>query len=290
MLSVRDLVRQIPAEWQENVKHRRTLPYARFLDQVRDPSRDSAIGAWFWGVQEVPDILDRWAGELPPSHVHVVTVPRPGGPRDLLWQRFSHTFGLDDLDLDVEAERANPSLGVPETTMVRRVNVKANKIVPPSAYRPLVRELLAHRTLSRRVDSPRLTLPPDDHAWVAPLQEKWNALVRERGYDVVGDLGDLIGDPPPEQYADPDAPDEAQVADAAVDAITALLVENARLVHLEQELRGQLDGAHRDLERAHLRPTYRWREKTVRRLHASRAGRLALRAYRAGRGRSSRSA
>ena len=163
-----------------------------------------------------------------------MTVPRPGGPRDLLWQRFSHTFGLDDLDLDVEAERANPSLGVPETTMVRRINVKANKIVPPAAYRPLVRELLAHQTLSRRVDSPRLTLPPDDHAWVAPLQQKWNDLVRERGYDVVGDLDDLVGDPPPEQYADPDAPDEAQVADAAVDAITALLVENARLVHLEQ--------------------------------------------------------
>ena len=29
IVSVRDLVRQIPAEWQENVKHRRTLSYAR---------------------------------------------------------------------------------------------------------------------------------------------------------------------------------------------------------------------------------------------------------------------
>ncbi len=91
-------------------------------------------------------------------------------------------------------------------------------------------------------------------------------------------------------YADPDAPDEAQVADAAVDAIAALLVENARLVRTEDDLRGQLEGAHRDLERAYLRPTYRWREKTVRRLRASRPGRFALRLYRAARGRSSRSA
>ena len=67
VLSIRDLVRQIPAEWQENVKHRRELPYARFLAQLRDPARDSAIGSWFWGVQEVPDILDRWAAELPPE-------------------------------------------------------------------------------------------------------------------------------------------------------------------------------------------------------------------------------
>jgi len=290
VLSIRDLVRQIPAEWQENVKHRRELPYARFLAQLRDPARDSAIGSWFWGVQEVPDILDRWAGDLPPDRVHIVTVPRPGGPRDVLWQRFSRTFGLDDLELDVEAERANPSLGVPETTMVRRINIKANKIVPPSAYRPLVRELIAHQTLSRRVESPRLTLPAADHAWVAPLQQKWTDLVRERGYDVIGDLDDLVGAPPPEQYADPDSPDEAQVADAAVDAITALLVENARLFHIEADLRGRLDGAHRELERAYLRPTYRWREKTVRRLQHSRAGRFALRVYRAGRGRSSRSA
>jgi hypothetical protein len=168
--------------------------------------------------------------------------------------------------------------------------VKANKIVPPAAYRPLVRELIAHQTLSKRSESPRLTLPPDDYAWVAPLQQKWSDLVRERGYHVVGDLDDLVGDPPAGAYTDPDAPDEAQVADAAVDAIAALLVENARLVRSEDDLRSQLEGAHRALERAYLRPTYRWREKTVRRLQASRPGRYALRVYRAVRGRSSRSA
>ena len=94
----------------------------------------------------------------------------------------------------------------------------------------------------------------------------------------------------PTTYADPDAPDEAQVADAALDAVTALLVENARLVRVEQDLRAELDGTRRDLERAYLRPTYRWREKTVRRLQASRPGRFALRLYRGARGRSSRSA
>ena len=290
VLSVRDLVRQIPAEWQENVKHRRELPYGRFLEQVRDPDRATPIGTWFWGVQEIPDILDRWASVLPPEHVHLVTVPRPGSPRDLLWQRFSSAFGLDGLDLDVHGERANPSLGVPEVTLVRRINVKANKVVPPSAYRPLVRELLAHQTLSRRARSPRLTLPPADHDWVVPLQQTWTDLVRERGYDVVGDLDDLVGAPVAAEYADPDSPDEAQVADAAVDAITALLVENARLVRAEQDLHGRVEQLERDLERSYLRPTYRWREKTVRRLQHSRGGRYALRLYRRARGRSSRSA
>ncbi len=72
MLSVRDLVRQIPAEWQETVKHRAALSYGRFLDQIRDPRREGRIPTWFWGVQEIPDILDRWGHVLPPEHVHVV--------------------------------------------------------------------------------------------------------------------------------------------------------------------------------------------------------------------------
>jgi hypothetical protein len=290
VLSVRDLVRQIPAEWQENVKHRRELSYATFLQHIQDPRREGRIATWFWGVQEIPDILNRWAHDLPPDRVHLVTVPPPGGPPQLLWERFSQALGLTGLDLDLEAERANPSLGVPETALLRRINIKANHVVEPPRYRPLVRELLAHRTLSRRVDSPRLTLPPDAYPWTQELTGAWIDEIKARGYDVVGDLGDLVGAPPPQPYADPDHPDEHQVADAAVDAVRALLLENARLLEVEERLGGEVERLRGDLERAYLRPTYRAREKLVRRLQAGRAGRGVLRVYRRVRGRSSRSA
>jgi hypothetical protein len=107
---------------------------------------------------------------------------------------------------------------------------------------------------------------------------------------VIGDLADLVGKPPPEPYADPDHPDEAQVADAAVDAIKALLLEAVRLQENEERLVAELEQTRRDLERAHLRPTYRLREKIVRGLQRSRTGRGLLGVYRAARGRSSRSA
>ena len=67
VLSVRDLVRQIPAEWQENVKHRSGVSYGSFLDKIQDPQRESRIATWFWGVQELPDILNRWGHDLPPE-------------------------------------------------------------------------------------------------------------------------------------------------------------------------------------------------------------------------------
>lgn len=290
VLSVRDLVRQIPAEWQENVKHRRTISYARFLEEIQDPQRESRIATWFWGVQEVPDILDRWGHDLPPERVHLVTVPAPGGPPALLWQRFARALGLEGLELDLEAERSNPSLGVPETALLRRINQAVNRDLDPPDYRPLVRELLAHQTLSRRTDSPRLALPPTVHPWAQDLAAAWAGEIKDRGYDVVGDLADLEGAPPAQAWEDPDHPREKQVAGAALDAISALLLENARLRHVEERLAGELHEAHRALERAYLRPTYRFREKTVRRLQASRPGRGMLKAYRVVRGRSSRSA
>lgn len=287
MISVRDLVRQIPAEWQENVKHRAALSYGAFLDQIQDPQRDSRISTWFWGVQELPDILNRWGDDLPPERVHLVTVPPLGGPPDLLWKRFSTAFGLDGLELDLEAERANPSLGVPETALVRRINRAANQELEPGDYRPLVRELLAHQTLSRRTGSPRLAVPPDLHPWVSEVTASWVEEIERRGYDVVGDLGDLVGAPPVTDYVDPDHPDEAEVADAALDALKAALLEGARLRRREGELQAELRDTYKALERSYLRPTYRWRERTVRRLQDSDAGRRALQVYRRLRGRSS---
>jgi len=290
VLSVRDLVRQIPAEWQENVKHRAQLTYGAFLDQITDPERATRIGAWFWGVQEIPDILDRWGADLPPEHVHLVTVPPPGGAPELLWKRFSQAFGLDGIDLDLEGERHNPSLGVPETTLLRRVNRRANAELAPADYRPLVRELLAHQTLSRRTRSPRLALPPDLHPWVQQLSADWIAELQRRGYDVVGDLGDLVGAPPVTEYADPDRPRERQVASAGVDAITALLLDNARLRHEEERLHAELADVRGALERAYATPSYRLRRGLVVRLERSAVGRWLLGVYRRARGRSSRSA
>jgi hypothetical protein len=286
VLSVRDLVRQIPAEWQETVKHRRDLTYARFLHQLREPGRTSRIASWFWGVQELPEILDRWAADLPPEHVHLITVPAPGQPPTLLWERFVEAFGLAGIDLDLAGERANASLGAAETAFLRRVNHRVNHEIAPADYRPLVRELLAHNTLARRTGTPRLTLPPDQLEWVTELSQSWVEELRSRGYQVHGDLDDLVGPDPVgagTSWADPDEPDEAIVADAGVDAVRALLLESVRLEQECAHLRDELD-------RAHLLLGYRTRKRMVRGLQRSRVGRGMLRGYRWVRDRSSRSA
>lgn len=288
VLSVRDLVRQIPAEWQENVKHRSRIRFADFLDTIQDPERSSRIGSWFWSVQDIPDIINRWGASLPPERIHLVTVPAPGAPRDELWRRFSHTFGLDDLQgLDLTPERANPSMGVPETALVRRINRRVNQVLPSEHYRPLVRELLAHQTLSQRTDSPRLSLPPDHEEWTRALSHSWVEEIAARGYDVVGDVSDLLGLPSgvsQDDWVDPDRPSAKSVASASLDAIEALLLEAARLREVEADLARQLHETREALDRAHLRPSYKAREKVVRGLERSAPGRAGLGVYRRLRG------
>jgi len=287
VLSARDLTRQVPAEWQENVKHRRSFTYASFLRQVQDPERSTRVASWFWGVQELPDILERWGAALPPEQVHVVTVPPSGGDPGELWRRFSGVLGLDGIDLDLTTDRSNPSLGAPETTLVRRLNRATNRDLPPADYRPLVRELLAHQTLSQRRESPRLGLPPEVQTWVAGLEDAYADEIARRGYDVVGDLDDLRGArvAAGRRWYDPDHPRERQVASAAVDAIKVLLLENARVGASEARLAEELAETREALERSYLRPTYQLREKIVRRLEAGRPGRVAMRVYRVARGR-----
>lgn len=289
VVSARDLVRQIPAEWQENVKHRSHITYGEFLDQIKDPSRTSRIGSWFWAVQEVPDILARWGADLPPERVHVVTVPPPGSDRDELWRRFSTTFGLDGLPLDLAAERANPSLGVPETALLRTLNEQVTSIIAPPDYRPLVRELLAHRTLSARTTSARLSLPADVHAWARDLSRRWVVELTQRGYAVSGDLAELVG-PEAHPWADPDDVAADDLLPPTMDVIAALLVEAARLRGVEADLHAELHQTRLERDAARETLAHRVRRRAVRSLEGSPAGRGTLDAYRRLRGRSSRSA
>ena len=136
----------------------------------------------------------------------------------------------------------------------------------------------------------QLALPPDLHEWAQETSAAWVEEIERRGYDVVGELADLLGGPPAETFVDPDRPVERQVASAAVDAIKALLLDNARVRREEESLREELHEARQDLERARRGTTTRLKEGVVRRLDASAPGRAVLNAYRVGRGRSSRSA
>lgn len=285
VMSVRDLVRQVPAEWQENVKHRRVITYRDFLDAITAPTPTREIATWFWGVQDVPAVLDRWAADLPPERVHLVTVPKPGAPASLLWERFASVFGFAPDAVDTSrADRTNPSMGVAETALVRAVNHRVNNGVLANVhYREFVRELLAHRTLSRRDHMARLVLPPDVRPWAVDLCAQWVDELGRRGYRVEGSLDELLPeatDPTP--YVDPDDVGPAELQDPGMTALVTLLKRAGEMREEIDDLHRRLRETEEDRDRARHEAglVLRAKRRFVSRAETSRAAAYALAGYR----------
>jgi len=288
VFSARDLARQIPAEWQENVKHRRTRAYGKFLENLQDPERSAEVAQWFWAVQEAPDVLDRWAAKIPRERVHLVTVPPPGSSPTLLWERFAGLFGIDPDEFTPTA-RTNASLGAAEATTVRRLNTRLNNVLDGYGYRRFVREITVHQHLARRQGSARLSLPPPVHEWATALSRSWVSELALRGYDVVGDLDDLIPSSESSPFVDPDTVDEHEVAEVALDALAVMTIEAARLRQVEKDLHGVIEDLMGQLDAAHLTPAYRTRQKLVALAQRNMLARAGYSLYRRLRGRNSRS-
>ena len=148
--SARDIARQVPAEWQEMVKHQKARPFRKFVKQVRKAPRREP-GLWFWRAQGLPDVLGRWALNIPPEHVHLVTVPQPGAASGELWRRYCTAFALDPDLAPLDSERRNVSLGVDETALLRQLNKRLRAAgLDATSYRALVRGLVVHETLAHR--------------------------------------------------------------------------------------------------------------------------------------------
>jgi hypothetical protein len=250
--SARDLARQIPAEWQEGIKHQRKQGFAGFLRGVQT-SRRTKPNMWFWRVQSLPDVLTRWSKGLPPERVHLVTVPQAGAPREELWRRYCRAFDIDPAWAPEQSDRENVSIGAAESTLIRRLNRRLKQAgLPSEEYRRLIRELVVHQTLAQRPGMSKVTLPPAAFPWADEVAEEWIQWVVGSGIDVIGDVEDLRPVPPPagQVWADPDRPRRPQMVDAALDAMVALAVEAAQRPDPNVQLTARLGRAARRLRRS----------------------------------------
>ena len=232
VVTARAVSRQVPSAWQERVKTRSTTPYAEFVAAARDraaPSRG------FWRNQDLPAVLDRWGRSLPAEHVHVVTVPTRRDATDGLDARYFGVLGVDHTRLLAEQTRSNSSLGAVQAELLRRVNVALGDRLPKPrlGYARVAKWFLTERFLVPQAGRPPL-LPPSAQRWCGDVADEWVAAVREVGYDVAGDLDDLLPDPAHFERG-PAEPDDAELVDAATQALADLLVfRHEELGRIEQ--------------------------------------------------------
>ncbi len=262
--SQRDIARQISAQFQESAKHRAVQSFARYLERCMQSERRNP-SMWFWRSHSLPDVLNRWTQNLPPERVHLVTVP-PGsapakgqndspakGQGGSLWERYCRALAIDPAWCPEDSPQRNPSLGIDETILLRRLNRRLRKAeLGKDQYDMIVRGLLMQQNLAKKGDSRRITLPPEAFDWVDEVTDEWRDWVDAAGIDVIGDLADLRAARPREgkRWADPDKPKPKLVTKAALQALEILVLElaerpdpwqspTARFGRLARHLRGQ---------------------------------------------------
>ncbi|GDY30649.1 hypothetical protein [Gandjariella thermophila] len=213
--TARDLARQIPSAWQEYIKTGHTITLPELLQAVRtgEPAETSEL---FWDYQDLPQILRRWAANLPPERVHVVTVPQAGPG---VWPRFASVIGVDP-DRITRRLRYNTSMGAVETELLRRLNAALD--MEWHHYAAVVKDQLARDILALRPDPHRITLPADDVLWLRKRAYQFVDEIREAGYHVVGDLDELVPEEPLHDNGFP-APADADMLDVAVSVLARML-------------------------------------------------------------------
>jgi hypothetical protein len=225
IITARDVTRQVPAEWQQQIKSRRTITYDDFLASLVEGGPETE---YFWRAQDAADIADRWRQDLPPDRIHVVTVPPRGTEPEVLLDRFASVLGVDSSTLSPERERLNVTLGKVQTELLRRVNVALRDRLPVvrAGYSRVAKVHLADRVLAAQ-GGERLRVPERLSSWCQERAEQIVSRLQAAGYDVVGDLCELL--PTGSAFdASRDSIDDGAVAAAAIEALAAMLDQRNR--------------------------------------------------------------
>ena len=223
--TVRDLARQLPSVWQENVKNQHTSTLDEFIGSLRHDPIDEQEP--FWEFQDFVRILRTWGDGLPAERVHLVTVPRSGsGPAASLWDRFTSVLGVDGADLDVPVPPSNAALTPAQVELLRRLNTHLQPdTVAWDRYEWAVKRHLIGDILFDSVDRHGRTLTTDQSRWAAERSEAMIAAVADAEFDIVGDTGDLRVVPTTDTGAtgEPTPEETLEVATAALARILATM-------------------------------------------------------------------
>ena len=168
-------------------------------------------------------MLERWSRHVPPERIHVVPVPPVGSGRDLLLDRYCSVLGVDPSRLDRDAVgRGNRGLRLEQAEVLLRVN----RAVPDELKRRDVFGKVGKRYFSHQIlgaaDGRPILVPPEHAEWCREVSRRYVEYVRAGGFDVAGDLDDLL---PRESEFAVETPEvsDAELADAAIRALSEIV-------------------------------------------------------------------
>ena len=141
VITMRDLGRILPSSWQQHVRNTHTQSYRRYLERRASERGDlppvQMQAEWdgerhqtFWRSYAYGALVRRWQGLVGADHVSVVTLPPPGSPSTLLWDRFRAALDVDALPVTapkLPAFIANIGSTRSEAVFLHALNVEAKR-------------------------------------------------------------------------------------------------------------------------------------------------------------------
>ncbi len=229
VLTVRDPATQIAHGWGEAIRSGDSVSFGRFRRRVLDAQREHDQSQEFWAAQDLGEVLDRWGPLVKPERVHVVVVPRGGDPRPAIWEQLAALVGFDAEAFPATVARAaQPTLGPTEVAVLRGVNRAIDGRIEGQLRRAVVKRYFADRVLGG-TDHPLPPLPQEDFDVLVKVAERWQKQIANAGYDVRGELADLLPTPPAKAALSPDDVPAKERLKTTTDALADVLVEVARL-------------------------------------------------------------
>ncbi len=236
VVTAREPLGLFTASWQESIKNRDTTPMA---DYSRTESEDSGE-VWNWRTLDVRLVLERWSPQLSPERVHVLPLPGPDAPKQVIWDRFARLVGADPESVDLSSTFANTSMGVVEAETLRRMNAHLGGFSSAIDRGTFIRSFVADERLVPR-GGDRFWPSADRVAEIRDRGERAADYLGQAGFDVIGDL-DALRVPAvlPERRV-PESVTDAEVAEVAVWLAARLLYDVRDLRHERRDLREQVD-------------------------------------------------
>jgi hypothetical protein len=234
VLTVRDTRVVLPGLWQTHCANGGTASWPAFARSARTGATKRRAAPLlgqgarlFHHALDIPRVLGVWASVVPPERLHVVTVPPPGSPKGLLWERFASVVGLDPAVATNPPQGHNPSLGYASADLMRRLNAELGRL-PREEYNPTLKHYLAEQVLADRagVES-RAPLDDRTHRFALRWNRRLRRALEASGAHIVGDLADLpVGSSAerlPDSIALPDGREVLDAASAALEGMERLL-------------------------------------------------------------------
>jgi len=219
------------SRWQEWVKNGGRRPVDKYPVRKRyDPADD-----WGWGSFDLADVLGRWGQVISPDHITVLILdPDSARPNDL-WLRFARVLGIDGSAYQIVSGPKNPSLGVVEVELLRRVNAKLSSFRSAADRGNWIRGYVAEGgILPARQE--RFHAGPQKRQEFAQRDRLAAEMLRTDDYIVDGDVARFEQEPPI-LGRHPDEVTAAEMLESATTAIANLLRDVRALTDERDALR-----------------------------------------------------